>query len=108
MKSWKEHLIGTVKLPIKNGVFAIDKNELKKPLEWERAVCRCLCKKCGQVAEIDLKYAKGLLKTMKLLENLPNVPLEKKEHFQNYYFEIGYCQCGRGELSVKLKEIKRS
>lgn len=106
-KNWKEHLIGEVKFPIADGLIQIDKKQLIKPLEWPKAVCRCVCKKCGQVAEIDLTYVKGLLKTMAILGNLPNILLEEKEHFQNYYFEIGYCEyCGREELSVELKEIK--
>lgn len=109
MKNWKKHLIGTVKLPIKKGSPSINEDELQKSLEWERAVCRCVCKKCGQISEIDQIYAQGLLRTMAILEALPNITLKKGEDFKNYYFEISYCEyCGLGELSIKLKEIKRS
>lgn len=107
MENWKKHLIGEIKLPIKDGAAIIDENEFQKPLEWPKAVCRCLCKKCGQISEIDLTYVKGLLKTMAILKTLPDIRLDTKENFKNYYFEIGYCECGPGELSVKLKEIKK-
>jgi hypothetical protein len=108
VKNWKKHLIGEVKLPISNGSVVIDENQLQRPLEWPKAVCRCVCKQCGQVAEIDLIYARGLLKTMAILKSLPDILLEKQEHFQNYYFEISYCEyCERTEVSIELKEIKR-
>jgi hypothetical protein len=82
-------------------------NELKKPLKWPWAVCRLVCAQCGKSSEIDLETAQKLIAVMAISNNRPEVPLEKKEDFKNYYFESSYCKnCSTVEAVVRLKEIE--
>lgn len=79
---------------------------LKKPFVRNQTVSYCFCSKCQTLGEIDLDYAQSLVRTMGLLGNRPEIPLEKAADFVNYYFVIGYCEiCGIGPLSVHMKKL---
>lgn len=84
------------------------KKILQKPLEWEDAVCRCFCNQCQTLGEINISYAHGLIQTMTLLCNQPEIELQSKNDFKGYYFEISCCEiCKKkeSEISIKLKHF---
>jgi len=108
---WKDDLIGAASPPNQSALKKspdIDWGELQQPLEWPETVCRCVCKQCGLTGEIDLIYARHLLRIMSLMGNRPEVPLNIREDFHRYYFLISYCEhCLAKEVEIVLREIKR-
>jgi len=79
---------------------------LKKPFIWREAVSHCFCSQCQTLGEINLDHARGLIRTMRILGNLPEATLETPADLAKYYFITGYCEtCGIGPVSVKIKKI---
>lgn len=83
---------------------------LNQPLLWKSAVSRSFCLQCQNLGEINLEYAHGLLQTMKILGNHPEIPLATPQDFRGYYFTTSYCEsCNKNHttVSVEFKEITK-
>jgi len=81
--------------------------ELAKPLRWPWAVTRLVCSQCGDISEIDIETANTLISVMEILNNRPEIKLENRADYKNYYFESNYCKyCTTKEIIVKLKQIE--
>jgi len=105
--SWKKRMIGGVDKMPPDEFERFKLETLNKPLEWGEGICRCVCTKCQNVAEINEEFVTGLLNTMALLGTRPETNIRRLTDFQKWYFEVGYCDlCGPGELSVEFKMIK--
>lgn len=90
-----KELLGSVKkLPCPGG-FSIDKKELLKPFEWDKAVVRSFCQGCGSLLEVDKKGADELSKLAKTT----------RSSWHGYYFQTRSCLLCQGkDLTVKLEK----
>jgi hypothetical protein len=108
MKNWKADLVGQTRKNTPEEFELIKNRELNKPLTWEAGVCRCVCLKCQDISEINKEFALGLLETMKIMGNFPEIPLVNLSDLKKWYFEISYCDlCSPGEVLIKIKPIKK-
>lgn len=81
--------------------------EVTKPLKWPWAVTRLACSQCGSISEIDIETANTLLSVMEILRSRPEIKLENRADYQNYYFESNYCDyCTTKKIVVKLKQLE--
>lgn len=104
MKNWKEDLVDRI-----NYDQSIIQSELDKPLTNSASVCRCLCRQCNNIFEVNEEMATGFLNTMKLLASSPEINLQKKTDFNKWYFEVNYCNlCQREkDVSIKIQQLAK-
>ena len=83
---------------LKDDVPAFPKHQdLIKPLEWSEAVCRCYCRQCGILREINNTQA----------IKLQNIAGQKiMGDIKDFYFIVSYCDyCPENELTIEIKKI---
>jgi len=104
VKNWKEDLVGRI-----NYDESLIQNELSKALVGPTSVCRCLCRQCNNIFEVNEEMATGFLNTMKLLASSPEIILQKKTDFNKWYFEVNYCHlCQREkDVSIKIQQLTK-
>lgn len=104
-KNWKEALIGRT---TNNGPEEQFKDiELHRPLSLADSISRSVCTKCGNIFEINEEIVLGLLNTMKILGNSPEINVTKTTDFKGWYFETNYCNLcvAEKEVFIRVKKI---
>jgi hypothetical protein len=113
----KEDLIGVTKIPQKispEAFAALEKREVPKGFEWDRAISLCLCRRCGMYGETPKGYVEDLIKTMITLKQSPEAMLgedpeivlaKNPKTFRKFYFIIDHCSvCQQpGEQNIKIE-----
>ncbi|MFA5131679.1 MAG: hypothetical protein WC467_04710 [Patescibacteria group bacterium] len=102
MKNWKASLIGRTTNNWPEGE-QFKNIELHKPLSLTDSISRCVCAKCQNIFEINEEIVLGLLNTMKILGNSPEINVTKTTDFKDWYFETNYCSLCTPEKDVFIK-----
>lgn len=85
----------------------INFDSLVEPLEWEDAVCKIVCNQCKTVQEINLFFAKILVKIIKTMEvSLPK-EFKTKEDFQGWYFILPHCNNCKSNKNIEELRIQK-
>ena len=89
-------LLGSVKKMPCPGGFSVDKKELLKPFEWDKAVVHSFCQGCGSLLEVNKEGA----------DELSKLANKVRSSWPGYYFQTKTCVLCQGkDLTVKLKKI---
>ncbi len=91
MDNWKAQLLGQTRITDEEEFKIFKKEMLTRSFELEKSVSRCVCTQCKNIFEIDDEVLSGLLNTMSLMGNSPEISITKKTDFRKYYFQISYC-----------------
>ncbi len=107
MNNWKAQLLGQTRIAEESEKEITKLIELTKPFTLEKNVSRCVCTQCQNIFEIDDEVLSGLLNTMSLMGNSPEISITKKMDFRKYYFNVSSCfLCKRSaDLKVEIKLI---
>jgi len=101
MEELKKALIGETVKANEAKFKSILAEELKKPLTLDGSYCRCVCRKCQNIFEINEEISLGLIETMGILGSLPEIPANRMNDL-GLYFEIGYCNLCEPEKEVHV------